>query len=123
MKTRQFRCAKMRIKKDSPMSPPGQRPGAPLASQGGSSALAPGGVKEVIDYTFYARAQIVSATVANYPFFASAGTDPLVSNFEGAGQMPAGQAFHVRTLRLIVRPQSPVLDVINLLSFSSILFT
>lgn len=102
------------------MPPPGQNR---IVSNGPPSALQASGVKETVDYTFYSRNSIPSATVANYSYFTAAGTDPLVSNFEGAGQMPAGQAFHVRTIRVIIRPQSPVLDVINLMSYGSLLFT
>jgi hypothetical protein len=111
--------------KENDMPPPAGRPQSPnsLVSNGPPSALQSTGVKEVIDYTFYSRVQIVSATVANYPAFNTAGTDPLVSNFEGAGQMPAGQAFHVKTLRVVIRPQIDVLGVINLMSYCSLLFT
>ncbi len=107
--------------------PPNRRPSLP--SNGLYNALAPGGVKEVIDYSFYDRKSIVTAAAANYSFFTAAGTDPLVSNFEGQGQMPAGQAFHVRTIRIVIRPATlataltSVIDVLNLMSFSSLLFT
>ncbi len=103
------------------MPPP--QPRNQLLSTGRESAWAGGGVKEVIDYSFYDRYAVVTAAAANNVFFQTAGVNPLVSNFEGAGQMPAGQAFHVRTLRLVIEPQSPVLDVINLMKNISLIFT
>ncbi len=112
------------------MPPPARRPGGPgLPSNGPYNALAPGGVKEVIDYSFYDKKTLISATAAQYSYFTAAGVDPLVSNFEGQGQMPAGQAFHVRAVRIVIRPATlataltSVIDVLNIMSFTSLLFT
>lgn len=100
-------------------------PPMPLASTGGPSAFSGSGVKEVIDYTFLHGQNITSATAAAYSYFNAAGTNvvPLLNNFEGTGQMPAGQAFRVRTIRAIVQPQAASADLYSLLSNASLVFT
>lgn len=98
-------------------------PPMPLASTGGPSAFSGSGVKEVLDYTFIHGQAVTSATAQTLSYFNAAGTDPTVNNFEGAGQMPAGQAFRVRTIRIIAQPQAYAPDLFSIMNNAWLTFT
>ena len=95
-----------------------------LISTGGESTFARTGAKEKIDYIFYDTASCVSATAATKAYFQSVATDYTQGNFEGTGAMPAGQGFHVRTLRIITNPLvATFADVQNIMRFTWVTFT
>lgn len=81
------------------------------------------GAKEVIDFSFYDRKTFLTAATASQTYFATPGTDDLVSNFQGSGAMPAGQAFLVRALRVIPTPGQSLQDIVNVMTKMSIRFT
>lgn len=80
--------------------------------------------KEVLDYTFFDSALIVTATADTYNLFASAGNNPLTSNWIGTSAgMPAGSAFYLKSIRVTWLPGTGALDAKNLQQFVSLLFT
>jgi hypothetical protein len=101
----------------SPPLVPNNRNNGPMSPFAGS------GVTENIWYTLYDRQSFASATAQTKTYFASAGTDDLVSNFEGAGAMPAGQQFVVHSLRVVPAIGTRADDVSQLMGVASILFT
>lgn len=70
------------------------------------------GYKEIIDYTFYDSASIATGATSTSSLFQTAYTNIANGNYVGNGQMPAGQAFLVRTLRFIPAIGTAVADVI-----------
>lgn len=68
------------------------------------------GLKEVLSYFFYDSTPIANGATSTTALFASASTDIAVSNFVGSGQMPSGQAFLVRTMRVIFAIGTSVAD-------------
>lgn len=81
------------------------------------------GLKEVLDYTFYDSASITNGLTTIQNLFQAASNNILNSNFVGAGQMPSGQAFLVKTIRFITAMGSAGQDVINLMKGVQLRFT
>lgn len=80
------------------------------------------GYKEVLDYTFYDSASVASAASTNSALFQAPTTNLANSNFYGSGAFPAGQAFLVRTLRVIPAIGTAGADVIALMKGLTISF-
>ncbi len=80
------------------------------------------GYKEVLDYTFYDSASIITAATTNNALFQAPTTNLANSNFYGSGAFPAGQAFLVRTLRVIPAIGTAGADVIALMKGLSMNF-
>ena len=81
------------------------------------------GLKEVLDYTFYDSASIATGVTTTFNLFQSASSSIANSNFVGAGQMPSGQAFLVKTIRFIPAIGTAGQDVINLMKGVQLRFT
>jgi hypothetical protein len=92
-------------------------------NNGPMSPFAGSGVTENIWYTLYDRQTIATAVAQTKTYFATAGTDDLVSNFEGAGAMPAGQQFVVHSLRVVPQIGTRAEDVAQIMANSTLLFT
>ncbi len=81
------------------------------------------GVVESISYRFYDTLSILTGATADLTAFASAATADNLGNFEGAGSMPAGQAFHVFALRLLFDPAGLSADVLQACNKTVLKFT
>lgn len=68
------------------------------------------GNKEVLNYTFYDTNSLVSATPSELVYFAAPRNTLLDGNFRGTAAFPAGQAFAVKGLRIILPPGTSVAD-------------
>lgn len=69
------------------------------------------GFKEVLDYTFYDSTDISTGETDSTTLFQTPTNNLATSNFYGQGSMPAGQAFLVRSLRIIPAMQTAAADV------------
>jgi hypothetical protein len=83
-----------------------------LANRNIPSQFQNSGVTEVISYRFYDTLTILNGATQDLTAFASAAINDQLGNFEGAGAMPAGQAFHVQSLRLFINPAAAVADAL-----------
>lgn len=81
------------------------------------------GVVESISYRFYDTLTIATGATADLTAFANAATQDNLGNFEGAGALPAGQAFHVFALRLVFNPASLSADIQAAVNGSVLKFT
>lgn len=81
------------------------------------------GLKEVLDYTFYDSASVATGVTTTFNLFQTASSSIANSNFVGAGQMPSGQAFLVKTIRFIPAIGTAGQDVINLMKGIQVRFT
>lgn len=70
------------------------------------------GFKEVLDFTFYDSALITTGSTTAATLFQTPTTNLQNSNFYGNGSFPAGQAFLVRSFRLVPIIASVAADVI-----------
>ncbi len=81
------------------------------------------GVTEVISYRFYDTLTVATGATADLTAFASAATQDNLGNFEGAGSLPAGQAFQVYCLRVFPNPAARWDDIAAVLNGTVLKFT
>lgn len=81
------------------------------------------GVVESLSYRFYDTLTVATGATTDQTAFATAATADNLGNFEGAGSLPAGQAFHVYAIRVFPNPAARADDILALLNGSVLKFT
>lgn len=81
------------------------------------------GVVESISYRFYDTLTIATGATGDLTAFSTVATADNLGNFEGAGSMPAGQAFHVFALRLLFNPAAIANDILQAANNTVLKFT
>jgi len=95
----------------------------PPINRGVPSPFQNSGVVESISYRFYDTLTIATGSTTDQTAFATAAVADNLGNFEGAGSMPAGQAFHCYGFRVLPNPAARWDDILSILNGTVLKFT